>query len=237
MRISIKPEDNKPYETDSLYKEKIPFKELDFRQKLTYIWDYYKWQIGAALIVLTLAAIIIPSVIENRKETVLYTVMLNSNLKGQEYTSLMDDFTEAADIDMSGKKITLDCSMYIDRNFGDAGSMQNSQKLTALFASKTVDAMISDNDNFQFYAAQGCFYDLKELLPAEVYEKYADYFVEAKITGTDNTAVYGINLKDSAVLKKENAYEKKTEPILSICVTSEQTDNAAAFLEYLLSGL
>lgn len=210
---------------------------MDFKQKLNYIWDYYKWQIGAALIALTLAAIIIPSVIENRKEMTLYAVMLNSNLKGQEYTSLMDDFTTAADIDMSGKRITLDCSMYIDRNSGDAGSMQNSQKLTALFASKTVDAIISDNDNFQFYAAQGCYFDLKELLPADVYEKYADYFVEAKITGSDNAAVYGISLKDSAILKEENAYEKKTEPIFSICVTSKQTDHAAAFLEYLLNGV
>ena len=127
--------------------------------------------------------------------------------------------------------------MYIDRNSGDAGSMQNSQKLTALFASKTVDCIISDNDNFQFYAAQGCYYDLKELLPANVYEKYADYFVEAKVTGSDQTAVYGINLKDCAALKEEKAYTQIEEPIFSICVTSKQTDNAAKFLEYLLSNL
>ena len=146
----------------------------------------------------------------------------------------MDDFVEEANIDMDNKRILLDCSMYIDRETADAGSMQNSQKLTALFSSKTLDVVVSDEANFQFCAAQGCYYDLKEILPEEIYQKYSDYFVEYTVSNTNKTAVYGINLKDSQILQKEGAFDKNTEPIFSICVTSKQIDNSIAFLEYLM---
>ena len=130
MRISLKEED---YSDAPLFEQK-KFKDLTFSQKLSYIWDYYKWWFLGAAIVITLLVVTVPGIIENSKEEVLYSVFLNSNIQGQESTTIMDDYTKAAGIDMDNKRITLDCSIYIDRENSTTASMQSSQKLTALFS-------------------------------------------------------------------------------------------------------
>lgn len=222
--------------SEYLQKDTIPFKQLSFKQKLTYIWDYYKLYFLFGAIFITLAVVSLPSMIENHKECVQYSVFLNTNIENQESTNLMDNFTEYAGIDMHNKRIILDTSMYIDREVTTAVSMQNSQKLTALFSSKTVDTIVSDEANFKFYAEQGCFYDLKDLLPADICEKYADCFIEATNINTGETHAYGFKLTDNTILNKEAAYNEEITPVFSICVTSSQVDNSIAFLNYLLSN-
>lgn len=246
MKISL---NNEKYETDALQKETVKFKDLSLKGKASYIWDYYKWWFFAAAIVFTLLYVSIPSIIENNKECVLYTVFLNTNIKGQEYTSIMDDYTDAAEIDMEKKRITLDCSIYIDRknttsanidNIEEienaaSANMQSSQKLTALFSAKTIDVIVSDSANFEFCSSQGAYRDLRELLPNEICEKYSDLFVEAENPETGEMTAYGLNLKDSAVLNEENAFD--FEPIISVCLTTEKTDNAVEFIKYLLGEI
>ena len=87
MRISLKEED---YSDAPLFEQKN-FKDLTFSQKLSYIWDYYKWWFLGAAIVITLLVVTVPGIIENSKEEVLYSVFLNSNIQGQESTTIMDD--------------------------------------------------------------------------------------------------------------------------------------------------
>lgn len=231
MRIS-KDEPDYGNEPSALLERKQTFWELPLRQKFDYIWDYYKWWFLWIAIGITLLAVTVPSVIENRKEMVLYTVFLNTTLKGQEYTTLMDDYVDYAGIDMDGKRITLDCSIYIDRENPSPAAMQSSQKLTALFSAKTIDVTVGDEGNFNFCSSQGAYMDLRELLPPELLEKYGDYLVEAKSPATGEMVPYGISLRDSQVLKREKAFD--FDPIVAVCLTTEQKDNAVAFIQFLM---
>lgn len=232
MKISL---NETPYEHSTLLEKSPTFKDLSFKDKLNYIWDYYKWWfIGGIAIIIFLSATI-PTIIENQKENVLYTVFLNSNIVNTDSTSIMEDYIDAAGIDMDNKRYTLDCSIYIDRKHASTADMQSSQKLTALFSSKTIDVIISDKDNFDFCSSQGAYKDLRELLPKEFCEKYKDYFVEAPNPETGEMTAYGLSLDNSQVLLKEKAFG--FEPILSVCLTTEQQDNAISFIKYLLGEL
>lgn len=231
MRISLKEED---YSDAPLFEQKN-FKDLTFSQKLSYIWDYYKWWFLGAAIVITLLVVTVPGIIENSKEEVLYSVFLNSNIQGQESTTIMDDYTKAAGIDMDNKRITLDCSIYIDRENSTTASMQSSQKLTALFSAKKIDVILSDEANFEFCSSQGAYMDLKELLPDDLCEKYKDSFVEAANPETGEMTAYGLKLTDNQILKDENAFD--IEPVVSVCLTTDKKDNAIAFIKYLLGEI
>lgn len=232
MRLSLHEE---KFEHSALTDEQTTFKDLSFKDKISYIWDYFKWWIiGFGAIVITLI-ITVPGIVENSKDVQLYALFINSNIKGQEYTTIMDDYVEAADIDMDNKRITLDTSLYIDRETSTTAGMQNNQKLTALFASKTVDVILSDEKNFEFCCSQGAYMDLKELLPADLYEKYSENIVMAENPHTGEMTAYGIRLADNDILITNNAFN--FNPIISVCTTTEKKDNAIAFIKYLTNEL
>lgn len=211
------------------------FRELQGRERLTYIWDYYKWLILGISIFILVAATSIPGIIENHKEAVLYTAFVNSRLPSQESTTIMDDFVKEADIDMDGRRIMLDTSFIINRNEGDTVSMQCNQKLMALFSTNTLDVMVCDDDNFQFYAENGCFQDLQKVLPQDIFEKYEPYMLTCDTDKSESPAYYGISVKTSKVLDDEKAYAQKTEPIFTICTKASQPENAVKFLEFLMA--
>lgn len=237
MRIS---KEEQQEQQPAFQKEKAKtFKELDFKGKLNYIWDYYKWYFVFGFVIILIASVSIPSIIENRKEPVLYAVFINTQILDQESTTLMDDFVKDKKIDMDGKRIVLDTSLIINRDKADQLSMQSNQKLLALFSAKTPDVLVSDNENFQFYAQQGAFKSLEEVLPADVFEKYKPYMLTCNSKDADQTIYYGINIRTSKRLYDEGAYNNATgkflvEPIFSICINAKEPENAVKFLEFLM---
>lgn len=239
MRISNNTDEN--LSTEPVFQQEKPkkFKELNGKQKAVYIWDYYKWWFVFGLVFILIASVTIPSVIENRKEVVLYATFINTQIVDQESTTIMDDFVKAKDIDMDGRRIVLDASLTINRNRADQLSMQCNQKLLALFSSNTLDVILSDDENFQFYAQQGAFQSLEDVLPAELFEKYKPYMLTCNAKDSDETIYYGINVRTSKVLYEEGAYTNATgkyivEPIFSICTKAKQPENAVKFLEFLM---
>lgn len=232
MRLTLNNENPEQESTPAIQTEKVTFHDLTFRKKLSYIWDYYKWWMIIFIFTVIIIANAVPRIIENNKEVVLYSVFINTQIDEQESSSFMKDYVAYADIDMKNKRITLDTSMNINRYKVDKLSMESNQKLLALLSSKKVDVIVCDKENFDFYASQGCFKKLDEVLPDEIYQKYKQYFIEASPRDTDS-GLYGVNLKESNVLKNEEAYI--VEPILGICVNSQQVENSVKFLDYLLS--
>jgi len=232
MRLSLNEEN---FEHNNLTDTPKTFKDLDFKEKLNYIWDYFKWWIIGGIAIIVSLIITIPGIIENRKEVQLYVLFLNSNIAAQEYTPIMDDYVEEANIDMDGKRIVLDTSLYIDRENANTKAMENSQKLTVLFASKTIDVLVSDDKNFEFCCSQGAYMDLKELLPADLYEKYSDKIIMAENPETGEMTAYGIKMEDSEILKREKAFSDS--PVLSVSLTTEKKENAILFIKYLLGDL
>lgn len=208
------------------------FRELNFKEKLNFIWDYYKWWFLFAAIFISVGIYTVPNFIENHKEAVLYAAFVNTQIENQESTDIMNDFVKEANIDMEGKRIVLDTSLIINRDRADTFSMECNQKVLALFASDTLDVMICDDENFQFYAQNGCFQSLEDILPKDVFEKYKPYMLTCNSKDCDETIYYGIDVKTSTVLKEEKAYI--VDPIFTICTNAKQPKNAIKFLEFLM---
>lgn len=236
MKISLHPESEDPALQKAFQTEQVSFKELTFQKKILYIWDYYKWWFIIAAFLIVSAVILVPQILENKKDCVLYALFVNTQITDQTTTSLMDDFVEYADIDLEGKRITLDPSLKINLKSADTLSMNSSQKMVALLGNKTMDLVIEDEDCYRHYASLGVFINLEEELPAELLEKCRPYLVYT--SGSEdggNEKAYGINLKDCKILQKENAYV--VEPYFSICVNAKEKENAIKFLEYLFSDM
>ncbi len=232
MRLTLKPENQDEQLQKVFQKETVTFKELSFQKKLEYIWDYYKWKIISVVALIIVLCTVIPSVIENNKEAALYAAFINTQMTDEKDPQILTDYAEQKQIDMDNKRMELDCSMIIKHKNPDRISMYSSQKLLAMFASDTLDVVVSDQDTCVKYAAMGVYADLEEILDKDFLEKHKDLLVYTDGQGEAGSHAYGIDVTDSPILKEEKAF--LVPAVCSICVDASQPENSIKFLEYLL---
>lgn len=232
MRITRDPVGESPKMQRAFQKETMRFRDLTFKKKLEYIWDYYKWYFVFAACFITIAVITVPTIIYNQKEVALYAVFLNSNIPSQDETTLMDDYVENKQIEMDNKRLVLDTSMHINRANPSEVASHSSQKMLALFASKSMDVVIEDEENVKFYAKENTYVDLRDVITEEQLSRYEPLFYTAKSGDEGETGVFAVNVTDSPVLQSDNVFD---DPVyFSITVHSQQVDNALRFLDYLM---
>lgn len=212
--------------------EKNKLREMSFKMKLEYIWDYYKlWIIGIICGVAFLTSII-TTVLNKPDEMILNAVFLNTGLIDVDETSIISGYLEDSGIQAEEDQVFIDVSMHIDRSGNDYMNMNYDQKMMAYIASQSVDIIMGDEDNFLFYAGNGALLDLKEALPEELLLSLEENLYYASAEEDDSPHAYGIKIPDSTVLKEYETFG--FTPVFSIPANSPNVGNAVKFLEYLL---
>lgn len=231
MRLSIDDGKEKKNLGEAFQAETVTFKDLDFQQKKSYIWDYYKWHILSVIGVILLAVVIVPQIIDNMKPTKLYLTMVNCEWAHDEGSLLLDEYAKAYDINTEEYKFTADTSTVIVRDSVDKFSVESAQKLVALIANNTIDVFVSDMANHTAYSDSGTFFDLSEVLDAGFIEKYKDRLVYTTDSETGEEIPTGIYVED--LDKFEDAYLK--EAVLGIILNSENLEAAKDFIYFVFN--
>ena len=180
---------------DDLKKEKKKLSRLSFGEKLQYIFDYYKfWILGVVVLVGLVWSV--GSTILHNKPTGFYAMLLNAggtDLSGQADEAAGEAFAEAAGLDDTKQKILVDTSATFNPNDQSQFSMAQNAKIAALYQSHGIDVMVADPGVFTYYALNGSFVDLRDVLDDEtlaVYEAagqvyYIDQHVQELLDQTD----------------------------------------------------
>ena len=180
---------------DDLKKEKKKLSRLSFGEKLQYIFDYYKfWILGVVVLVGLVWSV--GSTILHNKPTGFYAMLLNAggqDLSGQADEAAGTAFAEAAGLDDTKQKILVDTSATFNPNDQSQFSMAQNAKIAALYQSHEIDVMVADPGVFTYYALNGSFVDLRDVLDDETlagYEAsgqvyYIDQHVQELLDQTD----------------------------------------------------
>lgn len=180
---------------DDLKKEKKKLSRLSFGEKLQYIFDYYKfWILGVVVLVGLVWSV--GSTILHNKPTGFYAMLLNAggqDLSGQADEAAGAAFAEAAGLDDTKQKILVDTSATFNPNDQSQFSMAQNAKIAALYQSHEIDVMVADPGVFTYYALNGSFVDLRDVLDDETlagYEAsgqvyYIDQHVQELLDQTD----------------------------------------------------
>lgn len=166
--------------------EKKKLSRMTLGQKAEYIFEYYKFPIIVTVVVIILVASILRTVINN-KPLGFYAMFLNGS--GQEMSVSADElekrFSEYAGIDGGKEKVVIDTTASFNPNVNSQYTMAQNAKITALFASHDLDAMIIDPGVFTYYALNGAFADLRDVLSEEEFLRYKDenkiYYIDGYI--------------------------------------------------------
>lgn len=155
-------------------KEKRKLSRLSFGGKLQYIFDYYKFWILGVVVLIGLAWAVGSTILHN-KPTGFYAMLLNAggtDLSGQADEAAGAAFAEAAGLDDEKQKIIVDTSATFNPNDQSQFSMAQNAKIAALYQSHDIDAMVADPGVFTYYALNGSFVDLRDVLDDETLAAY-----------------------------------------------------------------
>ena len=228
---------------DDLQKEKKKLSRLSFGGKLQYIFDYYKFWILGVVVLIGLVWSIGSTILHN-KPTGFYAMLLNAggtDLSGQADEAAGAAFAEAAGLDNEKQKIIVDTSATFNPNDQSQFSMAQNAKIAALYQSHDIDAMVADPGVFTYYALNGSFVDLRDVLDDETlaaYEAagqvyYIDQHVQELLDQTDYGELEEMSLGADETIANSDTL-RKSDASTAVDSTSETLDEMSAFAANLM---
>ncbi len=155
--------------------ERQKLKAMPWKDRLWYIWEYYKVHM-LGLVILGFVIYLIATILYNQtfEQRLYYVVMNNTTPSSANFDAINQEFK---DLMGYGKKdtVTGDGSVYL--NFGETASEMDyayMAKVSALVASQELDMLITDESTFQHYAESDAFMNLEEALPEDLWEQLQD---------------------------------------------------------------
>lgn len=228
-----------PYENvtfkERLHEEAAKLKEMSFKDKFWYIWEYYKFPIIGVIIAVFLVGSIGSAMYNNRFDTALSCAVLNSRYDSDALTAdqyFNEGFRAFIGLD-ENTKIDVDYSMSptFDESAMNEYSYAELAKLTAMISSKGLDVMIGRPDVIDHYGEMDGFLNLEEALPPDLYEQVKDYLYPVTNAETGQESFCGLRLEDTSFGEKTGLI--LDNPVLTVMSNSPHTDTAIQLIRYI----
>ena len=216
--------------------EKIPsLKEMPPKERVQYIWDYYKfWIIGVICVIAFVISMIYHYA--TYKESALDIIMVNSvNPDAVDIADSTADFFEQEGLSADDDEITLDSSITFSEDTGDSSNYYSNQALTVKFAAGGGDVLFGPDFVLDNYASGGAMMPLTDILTDEQLEQYADLLVYTTDEDTGEKYAYGIKLTDNQWLLDNHYYYEGETPIMVVGYNAHSPEVAKDFFRYILT--
>lgn len=171
---------------DEIKAQQDKTKNMSFKEKLSYFWDYYKVHTIVAVLVIIFTISFFHTVL-TQKDYCFNGLMLNSY--GLSDTALEESFSEYAQLDTENYECFIDTNSSLSQLRSSQYDMASSQRIIALTQTGQLDAVLFDSLVFSDFAMSGMFPDLRTLFSEEELMPYRDflYYVDyAKIRELQN---------------------------------------------------
>lgn len=212
--------------------EREKLKSMSGKDRLWYIWAYYKFHIASVFVVIGIIWAIGSAMYQKTFETAFYCVYLNNRSETELDTSPLEQgFREY--MGFGEKQLINTESTYI--SYGEEASefsYASMAKISALVAARELDIMIGDQENMKHYASMDGMTDLEAGLPADTLALIRDRLIYSP--GADGSErAYGVSLEGTWFA--EESHLAQDPPILGILSNSTHKDTVIAFLHYIFA--
>lgn len=242
----------KPKETTTTKKEQ--WKQLHSKQKIQYVWDYYKFPIAVCFIFLYIIGYTIYGHF-SKNDIILYTALVNVSIGDQVNTQLSDGFINFIDADSSKNDVQLYTGLYLTNDRGDPNheyTYASRIKIIASIDGEQLDIVLMNKEAFDTFSSNGYLCNLEYLLQnsdSDVYKKLKPYLVTNTVILEDNsedlmvnesldyqavTEEYpmGLNVSQKGLFKQAGF---KSDVYLGVIGNSPHMDMAVKYINYLYS--
>ena len=210
--------------------EREKLRGLHGREKVEYIWTYYKlWIIGVAVF-LAITVFLIVRISTNIEGHWLYGMYANTFADAGTGSPLWEDFTQYADLDLKQKKVEFNAEVYFDFLKNQAKGNDYYNAFVALADGGVLDFITMAPDSLAALAESGRLLDLRLEPEQTLYQRYTDRLIWFQ--GMEGPVPVGVDLSDSLLVTKYGVYSEGCA--LGVGAKSENLDVIALFLEFLL---
>ncbi len=211
--------------------KKTNLKELTNKQKVEYIWDYYRWKILAV----TAVVITVISLIHHFAtyvEPMLSIIMVNSNMVFSDETPGLDEFIETSKVN-SIDEIDIDASIAFSSLENPSSDYMMTESISVRFAVGGNDIIFAPEEIYTYYAASGCMLDFRTVFSEEELDAYKDmlYYTTDEETGEIYPCAFILSEDSWAVT---NGYYSDS-CYLGIIYNNDDAELSKEFLEYVLT--
>ncbi len=230
----------KPTETLSAKKEQ--WRQLHGRQKIQYVWDYYKFPIAVCLIFLYIIGYMIYGHF-SQKDTLLYTALINVSVDEQLSAQLSDGFIEYTDTDASKNDIQLYTGLYLTDNPNNPNheyAYASRMKILASIDGEELDVVLMNKEAFDLFSQNEYLCNLEKLFRdsyPDVFKKVEPYLVtstEMPENNPEDNPEYptGLDMSQKGIFRQAGFQDTV---YLGIIKNSPRMDRAVEYIKYLYS--
>ncbi|MCI8658810.1 MAG: hypothetical protein HFG54_00980 [Lachnospiraceae bacterium] len=215
-------------------KDRETLKALSLRQKLGFIFDYYKGLFFLAFILLLLLFYIGDMLWQSHRVIDLQGFFVNDRQNLFPAGELIRDFS-AYQHTPRGHRIAFEDSLYVDLDSGSEYHAASQGKIVAYTAARELDFLVAPKELALYYAKSFPLYDLEQLLADEpdlLARVQADLITAKDGNGTAKACC--LELKASRFLKNP-AYDGTDSYCLLVLSYTPHTQAMVSFLRYAYS--
>lgn len=212
-------------------------KALPFKEKIQYIWMYFKIPIIVAFFVIGFGTFLIVRIATNIPDNWLTVTFANTTARAGTGSEIWKDFTEYAGYDLKQKKVEFNAESYFDYLQNQARGNAYYNAFVSLADAGEIDAITMSKDSLAALGQSGRLFDLNDEACASLKEKYADRFIYyTPVNDEEHTAPIpvGIDVSDSLLVTKYQVYSG--DCALGVGAHSENIKEVEDFLRFILEG-
>ena len=208
----------------------VDMKSMSSKEKIGYVWDYYKIHIiGGAVLIFVLISIIYGQI--TKIENIFNLTLMGPTINDEKILDLEKDITSILISSAEKKKQASIGLLQVSSQIGNMNNdfdAQLMQKFMAQVSVGEIDLLVLDKNNFDKFVEQKTFSNLEEIT-----ELSQAAFKNKKLLGDSSASgVYGIDAENNK--KLENiGYDTKNK-VICIVVTSKRKDKAVEIMKWLL---
>lgn len=215
------------------------WKRLQGKQKLQYIWDYYK----LVLVVICIALYAITAGLHGyltKKETQLTVALVNVSVGDTLARQLTDDFLQGQGADVTREMVALRQGLVITDTLSAENNMyveSSRAKITAMIDAQQLDIVLMNEEAYHAFGQSGYLYDLTALLQqdATAYAQYEKFLRNGTQDSTWDAVGQAVAMDISSVpIIKAAGFG--TPVYLGVIANTQHTDAVIAYLQYLFSA-
>ncbi len=219
-------------ENTFIKRELETLRRLKGRQRMHYIWDYYK----VPLFVLAMAALLIAASAlfwSGNKQTALSVVLVNAYQETAGTDPLFTELLAASGKDPEQEQIEVDANFKLRFNGATEEDGYTIQALAALFGMGGMDVFVANKEVFDPYVEKDGFENLELWLPPEVLKQNEHRLYRCTDT-KGGEIVAGVWMDENSPLLRRGYYP---EPVLlGIASQAENIEMAVTITSLLLQG-
>ena len=205
------------------------FKQMNAKQKLGYLWDYYRYYLYILILIVLVIFYIADALHQRSREIVLQGFFSNDDYNLFDADAIAKDFSQHLDLGPK-QRVVFDDSLYVDLDSSSEYVVASQGKISGYIAAKELDFIVTTPELVKHYSTHIPLMDLEVFLPKDLLNNISDYIYY--VGGMDQVKkAYAIDLSQSRFMK--NITEKGDNPYyLIIPSNATASEELFTFIKY-----